>query len=149
MKYSARIFFLTLLALIGTTTVRLYSQSANGGLKISVTGLRNNKGKVLLTLFNSEKGFPASTSDAVFKAESLIKNGVATIVYDAIVNGEFAIAVMHDENNNQKMDTKMFGLPKEGYGFSNDVMGTFGPPSFKKASFSYPAKKEVFIKMKY
>jgi uncharacterized protein (DUF2141 family) len=31
--------------------------------------------------------------------------------------GKYAIAVIHDENCNGKLDTNMFGIPKEGYGF--------------------------------
>ena len=42
---------------------------------------------------------------------------------------------MHDENKNRRMDKGMFGIPKEGYGFSNDAMGFMGPPGFDKAKF--------------
>ncbi|MDR0612870.1 MAG: DUF2141 domain-containing protein, partial [Dysgonamonadaceae bacterium] len=50
--------------------------------------------------------------------------------------GEYAISVYHDENDNNKLDTGVFGIPTEGYGFSNNVKGFMGPPSFKESKFS-------------
>ena len=49
--------------------------------------------------------------------------------------GTYAIAVVHDENGNNKLDKAIF-LPKEGFGFSRNPTITVGPPSFKSASFA-------------
>jgi uncharacterized protein (DUF2141 family) len=49
--------------------------------------------------------------------------------------GTYAIKLFHDVNNNGKMDTNMFGIPQEGYGFSNNV-GKFGEPDFIDAAFA-------------
>jgi uncharacterized protein (DUF2141 family) len=49
--------------------------------------------------------------------------------------GEYAIAVIHDENANAKLDT-FAGIPKEGIGFSRNPRFTFGPPRFAAARFS-------------
>jgi uncharacterized protein (DUF2141 family) len=57
--------------------------------------------------------------------------------------------VIHDENENEELDTKM-GIPREGIGFSNNVMGNFGPPSFEKSSFTISdGDKTLSIKMRY
>ena len=45
--------------------------------------------------------------------------------------------MIHDENDNHKLDTNWIGIPTEGYGTSRDAVGKFGPPSFKDAAFSY------------
>ena len=50
--------------------------------------------------------------------------------------GTYAIAVLHDENDNGKMDYRLLRLPKEPYGFSNDVVPRLGPPKFEAAAFS-------------
>jgi len=47
------------------------------------------------------------------------------------------MAVIHDENMNGKLDTNWLGIPKEGYGFSNNARGVAGAPSFSAASFQY------------
>ena len=50
--------------------------------------------------------------------------------------GTYAIAVLHDENDNGKMDYRLLRLPKEPYGFSNGVVPRLGPPKFEAAAFS-------------
>jgi uncharacterized protein (DUF2141 family) len=58
--------------------------------------------------------------------------------------------VLHDENENSKMDFNFLGMPLEGYGFSNDASGTFGPPSFEDAAFRLKARPSaVSIKARY
>lgn len=51
--------------------------------------------------------------------------------------GKYALAVIHDENMNGKMDTNWVGVPEEGYGFSAGADVSMSAPSFEDASFSY------------
>ena len=55
--------------------------------------------------------------------------------------GAYAVSVLHDENRNGGMDTNWVGMPKEGYGVSNDARASFGPPEFNDAMFSLEVKK--------
>jgi len=55
----------------------------------------------------------------------------------AIPPGTYALAVIHDENRNGKLDTNWMGIPTEGYGFSNEAKALLGPPSFSAAKFQY------------
>lgn len=77
--------------------------------------------------FASEKG----CRPVQVKAEG----GVVRIVLNDVAPGTYAIKAFHDVDRNGKLDTNFMGIPKEPYGFSNDAMGTFGPPSFDQASF--------------
>lgn len=62
--------------------------------------------------------------------------------------GTYAIKAFHDVNSNGALDTNWLGVPNEPYGFSNDAMGSFGPPSFAEASFAVPkGTSKVRIKM--
>jgi uncharacterized protein (DUF2141 family) len=45
--------------------------------------------------------------------------------------GRFAVAVLHDEDNDREMDTGLFGIPTEGYGVSRNAIRSFGPPIFE------------------
>lgn len=110
----------------------LQAQSAK--VEIEVTGLRNNNGKVLLAIYTSEAGYPNDPVKAEKGLSSSITNGKATFYFE-LKSGKYAISVLHDENNNQKMDTNFLGLPKEGVGATNNATGFMGPPSFKDASF--------------
>ncbi len=68
--------------------------------------------------------------------------------FTGLPTGNYAIAILHDENDDMKMNTNFLGLPKEGYGFSNNVMGAFGPPGYNKANFNYTAGTATAISIK-
>ena len=55
--------------------------------------------------------------------------------FDDLPEGEYAISIFHDENNNNELDTNFLGIPKEGLGASNDARGHFGPPKYKDVKF--------------
>ena len=62
--------------------------------------------------------------------------------------GEYAIAVYHDENNNGHMDKRMFGIPKEPYGFSNNYRPLMSAPTFNDCKFAIgEVEKEISIKL--
>lgn len=124
---------------------------ADSSIKVSIVNLRNNKGHVLVSLFNSSSGFPDKAEKAVRKVQLAINNNTASASFPGLPAGNYAIAILHDENDDQKMNTNFFGLPKEGYGFSNNVMGTFGPPSFSRASFAFigNSEKQIAIVARY
>ena len=64
--------------------------------------------------------------------------------------GRYAIAVHHDENDNKEMDLGLLGIPKEGYGFSNNARVIFGPPVFDAASFDVASEKtEIVLNLNY
>lgn len=118
--------------------ILLFSVKApDPGVKISVSSLRNNKGHVLVSLYKDGLGYPNDPSKAVRKAKLVIKDKEAWVLFTGLSSGKYAVAILHDENDDQKMNKNFLGLPKEGYGFSNNAMGAFGPPSFSKAAFSY------------
>ena len=76
-------------------------------------------------------------------------NGGALIVSYAVKPGTYGIAILDDENNNQKMDYGLL-LPKEGFGFSDYYHTGMSQPDFRKFSFVMGnASKTVFIKLRY
>jgi uncharacterized protein (DUF2141 family) len=115
------------------------------GIRINITNLRNNKGHVLVSLFKDGKGYPDEPGNAYKKLKLDIKNGTAVASFSDLPPGTYAVAILHDENDDLKMNKNFFGLPKEGYGFSNNVMGMFGPPSYSKASFTHTSQKNTLI----
>lgn len=126
-------------------TLSIFNTTAETNIKVSIDDLRSNKGHVLLSLFNNSYGFPDNPYKAIRKVKLEIINKSASVSLSGLPPGKYAIAILHDENDDQKMNKNFFGIPKEGYGFSNNVMGTFGPPSFSKASFSFTGISETKI----
>jgi uncharacterized protein (DUF2141 family) len=122
------------------------------GITVTINNFRNTKGHVLISLFKDGNGYPDDPLKAIRKEKANITdNHIAIISFTDLPAGQYAAVVLHDENSNVKMDKNWLGLPKEGYGFSNNVMGMFGPPSFSKASFQHKADQQtkITIRMKY
>lgn len=120
-----------------------------GHLKVRITGLNNDKGKVAVALFASAADFPEQER-ALLGELTPITNKTAQVTFRNLRPGLYAIAVLHDENQNSKMDFNFLGMPLEGYGFSNDASAMFGPPSFADAAFKLkPRPSAVSIKMRY
>jgi uncharacterized protein (DUF2141 family) len=57
----------------------------------------------------------------------------SAVVLTNLDPGQYAIILFHDENGNGKLDKNALGVPTEPYGFSNNVRGFLGPPSFEEA----------------
>ena len=114
------------------------AQSACPGIHVQILNIRNSTGTVACALFESPAGFPvedlhSATNVMVIK----IRKSQARCDFEDIPKGTYAMAVVHDENMNGKLDTNWLGIPTEGYGFSNDAKGLLGAPSFSAASFPY------------
>ena len=122
--------------------------TSKGSLTVRITGLRNNQGHVLISLFKEGMGYPDKPEKAYRKEQLSISSNASVAVFGNIPPGDYAIAILHDENDDLKMNKNWLGLPKEGYGFSNNVMGTFGPPSYNKAKFTCHTDQPVSLEIK-
>ena len=104
-------------------------------------------GTMRVALCPSEESY-SSQRGCVLK-EVKATAGVVTVQFPNTPAGTYAVKVFHDEDDNGTLDTNWMGIPKEPYGFSNDAMGTFGPPSFQQASFKVGAgRTTIRIRMK-
>lgn len=118
-------------------------------LEITVTGVVNQNGTILLNLFNSEEGFPGEREKAYRSVEQKIKDKVNFIINN-LPAGTYAASLIHDENNNRRFDTNFIGVPKEGYGASNNIKKMFRAPRFNEASFEINEDpKRIEIEMIY
>ena len=117
-------------------------------VEVSVTGLRNTNGQLLVCLTANPKAFPDCSKDKASVRMAVKAGNAGHFKIAAPADGTYAIAVVHDENSNDKMDMALF-LPKEGFGFSRNPTITVGAPSFKSASFAMAGETHQAIKMKY
>lgn len=101
-------------------------------LHIHITGFRNNKGTAGGLVFNSATGWPDDRSKAIVQGGFPIATNQATQTFQ-VPPGRYAVVVIHDENSNMKLDRNFFGIPKEGFGFSNNPRVIFSAPSFQAA----------------
>jgi uncharacterized protein (DUF2141 family) len=105
-------------------------------LIIEINHLHNSEGQVLLELQDEMK-------NVVKGLTGTIRNNSCLLTVDSLSTGTYAFKYFHDENKNNKLDTNVVGIPKEGYGFSNDAIGRFGPPAHEKMIFEF--KKDTTI----
>ena len=115
---------------------------------IAVTGLRNAKGNVLTCITAVPRYFPNCSKDPNASTRTVTAAASKDFSLAVPADGTYAIALLHDENSNRKMDMALF-LPREGFGFSNNPAVITGPPKFKSAAFSVSGDTRVAIKMKY
>jgi len=117
------------------------AESPCPGIHVKILNIKNSTGTAACALFESPEGFPSeylrsATNVMVIK----IRKAQARCDFENIPPGTYAMAVIHDENMNGKLDTNWLGIPTEGYGFSNNAKGVLGAPSFSDASFKYDGR---------
>jgi len=127
------------------------AQTPCTGIHVQILNIKNSTGTVDCALFKSSVGFPTEFLRSAMSVMVLkIHKTQARCHFEDIQPGTYAIAVIHDENMNGKLDTNVFGIPNEGYGFSKDAKALFGAPSFSAASFPYDGQNvDLTISLHY
>lgn len=115
---------------------------AQFSLTIEIIELRNKNGQVFLELSNENE-------EQIVGVTKVISSNSCIIVIDNLKPGKYAFKFFHDENNNKALDTNWIGIPKEGFGFSNNPSMSFGPPSFDKTIFELKESTKIVCKPKY
>lgn len=113
------------------------SAAAAADLRVQVTDIRAHSGTISMLVVDSDaawngKGAPITGRHAKVNSDSL------EVVFADLAPGKYAIRLMHDENDNGKLDTNAVGMPTEGYGFSNNPR-VMRAATFDEAVFEVPA----------
>lgn len=130
------LFYFILTTIPSPTAVNGSEVFSNGSIQIKVSGLKNKSGQLGILIFTKKDGFPSDWQKAYKQILIPISGDIAEYTFTDLPYGTYAVSVMHDENKNKKLDTNFLGIPKEGYGVSNNATGTMGPPKFEDASFT-------------
>ena len=108
-------------------------------LEMEINNLQSNNGPLYIRILDENE-------NPLIVGTSPVINYSARISFDSISPGKYAIQFFHDENENQKMDFNLIGIPKEKFGSSNDVKPILGPPKFKKMLFEIYQDKKIVMK---
>ena len=121
-----------------------------GDVVITVTDLRSTKGVVRACMTTRADVFPKCIKDPNAYRVVVPAATKLEIRFTGVKPGNYAIALLHDENNNGKADRAMGMMPKEGYGFSRDAPVNMAPPKFKDAVTAIgEGLVRLTIKMRY
>ncbi|APQ17559.1 DUF2141 domain-containing protein [Maribacter hydrothermalis] len=136
-----RNFFLLLILAMLSNAI-----SAQHNLSLTIDGVPSDKGTICYAVYTTENSF--LNFDKVYKSgsEKAVKGSTAFSISN-LPDGDYAIAIFHDENGNQNLDTNMFGIPKEQVAFSKGKMKMFGPPKFGECVFSFNTSMEMNISL--
>lgn len=151
MWFTKKVRYIVLCAALVFASLPVIAFAQCPGIHVKVLNIRDSKGTVDCALFDSPEGFPIEVLHSAKNAMVIkVRNTQARCDFEDIPPGTYALAVIHDENMNGKLDTNWVGVPTEGYGFSNDAKALLGAPSFSAASFPYDGQNlDMTISLRY
>jgi uncharacterized protein (DUF2141 family) len=123
-----------------TAGILLFAVTANAqNVSMTVTGIRSDKGAIIVSVFRDNQSFKDSKPVTKLKFSKASLAGGSLKISLALAPGTYGIALMDDENGNNKMDNNMIGMPKEGFAFSNFYLSGLSRPSFDDFKFDVKA----------
>lgn len=138
------------LALLGGAVMLLGNSGGGTSVSVTITNIRSSEGVVRICMTEDEDRFPRCRNDANAHRRVVDANGTVRLTFTGVAPGRYAIAVLHDENNNNKADRALGMMPKEGFGFSRDARVRMGPPSFSSAAINIGSEAVTHsIRMRY
>ena len=152
------LLFMGVSALAAGTTAAATDQTATEALPpstgtavtITVTDLRNSKGVVMACMTTQEDIFPRCRRDPNSHRTTVPAGETVTIRFDDVKPGKYAIALLHDENEDGKANRMLGMAPREGYGFSRDAPVQMAPPNWDDAVFTHGDEPQnLTITMRY
>lgn len=121
------------LACLALLSLPAAAPGSDEGLTVQVGNVRVSKGVVHVDICPESQFLK---DDCPYAAEAPAQMGVTGVTVHGVPAGRYAAQVFLDENHNGKVDRALFGIPKEGVGFSNDAKINFAPPKFAEAVFT-------------
>jgi uncharacterized protein (DUF2141 family) len=119
-----------------------------GEVRVEVATLHSSKGHVLCTLFESEAAYRALRPAMRVVVDPI--QPVTTCIFHEVAPGAYMISAVHDENDNGKLDKGLFGMPKEGYGVSNNRTYALKGPDFTESVVKFgDGLNSISIRLRY
>ncbi len=115
-----------------------------GEIRILVSNIEEKRGTIHYGVYNNPELFPDESGKILGGFEEVSKVIKDGLLIDDLEESNYAIAIFHDKNSNNKFDT-FFSIPKEKFGFSKNARVFLGPPEFEDASFFVEQNSTVEI----
>jgi len=116
-----------------------FVQASN--IEFEIAGINSDNGKLYIQIFKGEENYKQGNAESSSIVNAV--KGATKIVFNNMQAGEYAVRFFHDENNNGELETNLFGMPVEGYGFSNNAKPNFGPVSYSEIKFLVSANEST------
>jgi uncharacterized protein (DUF2141 family) len=117
-------------------------------LTVKVTGIVGTKGYIEFGLFDDPDKY-ATVGGTCRKIRKVTSGSEVTATFHNLPEKKYGVCIYHDENSNDKCDKNFFGIPTEGYGFSNNKKPVLSVPSFEDCCIKLSSDRLISIKVLY
>jgi uncharacterized protein (DUF2141 family) len=132
--------------LLTTSSFQLMAQS----VAFKIENIRASRGTIKIAVYRDAKSFD---EDKPFITEKISKQSVENgdlSINIPLESGNYGVAILDDENNDDKMEYNLLRIPKEGFGFSDYYSSGLKRPDFSDFDFDVTdTVKNVVIRIKY
>lgn len=139
MKRSMSLYLLVLMTM---------ATQAQSKIVARISNVRNDRGVCQVCLFNNAASFKGESGTPVQCVQAPVKGGQSEALFENIPAGMYAVMVFHDANKNKKLDQNFLGIPKEGYGASQNKLPFASAPSFNDNKFLVPDKTVTTLRIR-
>jgi len=143
LSFSATSLFMAVIGSLSIITL-LSQHAVAANLTVNISDVEQGKGHLLVALYADEESYNSSKANFASKVKAAHEQ--ESVVFENLPDGEYAIKMYQDENDNNSLDVNIMGIPKEGYGFSNNG-GMFGSPKYVEAKFTIKENTVIEIEL--
>ena len=118
----------------------------NPKLTIKISNIEKIKGEIKVGVFNTETNF-LKEGHAIKNYSVKVENNTAVLTITDLPKGEYAITMYHDQNSDNECNRNFIGIPKEPYGFSNNVKPKMSAPKYEDCKFTFLENKTLLINL--
>lgn len=120
-----------------------FANAQTNTLTINIDNITSSKGTIYIGIFKENTDFPSGkpTYQNILKCDG--KSSVTTSI-SGVANGNYAITVYHDLNDNGKLDKNFIGVPKEPYAFSQNFHPKMSAPKFDNCKIKVASSSTSF-----
>ena len=137
-----------LFSLIGSLVFLVSAFAVDSDLTVTITNIKDVRGDIVVGIFDKKESFP-NVGQQFKQVKFAVNADVVSGIISGLPDGEYGIAIFHDKNGDGVCDTNILGIPKEGFGFSNNIKPKFRAPSFKDVKFTKQGDMNMKIKLLY
>ena len=117
-------------------------------LSVTIPNLKAVKGEIVIAIYDQTEKFP-KIGQTYRTARFPVHSNSETYTIKGVKAGECALAIYHDENLDGECNSNFLGIPKEGYGFSNNVKPVFSAPPYEACVIRIPENSSISVKLIY
>lgn len=125
-----------------------FTPTKNPELTIKITNIEKIQGDIKIGIFNTDKNF--LKEGAAIKNYSIkVTSATAYLKITDLPAGDYAVSMYHDENSDNECNSNFIGIPKEAFGFSNNVRPKMSAPKYDECKFNLSEDKAITVKLMY